>query len=209
MTDIFTFSGVHGSGKTTIINYVANRLTNIGKRVFVLNEFPYIPEITIGTMDFQAWYQNAMEQRNRVVKLIAPQFNIVLLDRHPLDVDVYTSRLLDDRVDTTKIEDKVSDMERLWINSTGFGRDDIEWKTYAGIFLLERPYEDLVNSIKHRRKTDVHRKEWHEDDREYLMHIINEFRKFKENSNVIFIENKDLDDTKDLVFQHIVQRIKK
>ena len=71
MTDIFTFSGVHGSGKTTIINHIANRLTNIGESVFVLNEFPYIPEVPIGTMDFQAWYQSAMRQRNKVVKLLS------------------------------------------------------------------------------------------------------------------------------------------
>ncbi len=207
MTDIITFSGVHGSGKTTIINDVANRLTNIGKRVFVLQEFPYIPDISIGTMDFQAWYYTAMEQRSLVVRRLMGMFDVILLDRHPLDVDVYTSRLLDSRITPIDIQSKVQTMSRVYLDHE---YDMIRhWKEYTAMFLLERPYEDLKESIRLRQMAEGHRKDWNEDDGEYLMHIINTFRYFKENPNVTFIENKVLDDTKDLVFEHIIQRLNK
>jgi len=210
LTDIISFSGVHGSGKTTIINDVANRLTNIGKKVFVLQEFPYIPDVPIGTMDFQAWYYTAMEQRSDVVKKLVGMFDVILLDRHPLDVDVYTSRLLNKQVRPIDIEKEVINMHRAYDRTHWIGRDpDRDWKEYTAMFLLERPYEDLVKSLQMRLITEGHRKNWNEEDSEYLMHIINTFRHFKANDNTIFIENKDLDDTKDLVFEHIIQRLKK
>ena len=123
MTHIFTFSGVHGSGKTTIINSLANRLTNIGKSVFVMQEFPFIPNIPIGTMDFQAWYQTAMEQRNKVVKALHDMFDIILLDRHTLDVDVYTARLRNSTVETVDIEEEVETMHNVYVN-------DIQYYTW-------------------------------------------------------------------------------
>lgn len=209
MTDIITFSGVHGSGKTTIINNVANRLTNIGKNVFVMQEFPYIPNIPIGTMDFQAWYNGAMDQRSKVVRKIDNMFDVILLDRHPLDVDVYTSRLLHKGVSHTNIKKAVKRMHLMYKRTIGHWTSKIEWKKYSMMFLLERPYEDLKQSLRFRLVAEGHRKDWNEEDEEYLIHIINTFRYFKKNPNVTFIENKVLDDTKDLVFEHITQRLKK
>lgn len=208
MTDIITFSGVHGSGKTTIINNVANRLTNIGKSVFVMQEFPYIPNIPIGTMDFQAWYDGAMEQRSKVVRKIDDMFDVILLDRHPLDVDVYTSRLLHEGVLHTNIKKAVKGMHIMYTFKKPYD-DKVYWKKYSMMFLLERPYEDLKQSLRFRLVAEGHRKDWNEENEEYLIHIINAFRYFKKNPNVTFIENKVLDDTKDLVFEHIVQRLKK
>ncbi len=207
MTDIITFSGVHGGGKTTIINNIANRLTNIGKSVFVMQEFPYIPNIPIGTMDFQAWYNGAMAQRTKVVRKIDDMFDVILLDRHPLDVDVYTSRLLNEKVSSINIKKAIKRMHLMY-KTTGRWDTKIEWKKYSMMFVLERPYEDLLTSLKIRRETEIHRKNWNEEDSEYLMHIINTFRYFKKNPNITFIENKDLDDTKDLVFEHIIQRLR-
>ena len=209
MTDVISFSGVHGGGKTTIINDVANRLTNIGKSVFVMQEFPYIPDIPIGTMDFQAWYMNAMKQRSKVVERLDGMFDVILLDRHPLDVDIYTSRLLDKRVPEVNIEYQVIDMHRMWDIQQIWGYNQDAWKEYAAMFVLERPYEELVQSLRFRRAVEGHRKDWNEEDKEYLMYIIDTFRLFKENRNTIFIENKVLKDTKDLVFEHVIQRLTK
>lgn len=207
MTNIFTFSGVHGSGKTTIINHVANRLTNIGYKVFVFQEFPYIPDIPIGTMDFQAWYQNAMEQRSLAVRRLSSMFDIILLDRHPLDVEVYSSRLRDERLPLVNIQKEVKTMSRAWLDRE---YDMVRhWKEYSGMFLLERPFEELKQSIKFRMMAEGYREAWSEDDKEYLMHIINTFRYFKEHPDIIFIDNEVLKDTKDLVFEHIIQRLKK
>ncbi len=208
MTKIFTFSGVHGSGKTTIINDMANRLTNIGERVFVLQEFPYIPDIQIGTIDFQAWYQNAMRQRNKVVNRLSRGglegeiFDVILLDRHPLDVDVYSSRLFDERIPKVNIAKEVQEMHHAYKNVIN------KWIKYAGMFLLERPIKDIITSLETRQKKEEHRKAWGEEDTSYLKYIIDTFRIFKENPNVIFIDNKVLNDTKDLVFDYIIRRIR-
>lgn len=208
MTKIFTFSGVHGSGKTTIINDLANRLTNIGERVFVLQEFPYMPDISIGTVDFQGWYHNAMKQRNEVVKRLNRRgldgkiFDVILLDRHPLDVDVYSSRLLDDKVPPVDIRKEVEKMHQAY-KSMAYA-----WINYDAMFLLERPIEDLLTSIKLRRDKEEHRKDWNEEDGEYLMYIIDTFRLFKKNPNIIFIDNKVFNDTKDLVFDHVIRRLR-
>ncbi|KKN76640.1 hypothetical protein LCGC14_0368370 [marine sediment metagenome] len=208
MTKIFTFSGVHGSGKTTIINDIANRLTNIGERVFVLQEFPYIPDIQIGTIDFQAWYQNAMRQRNKVVNRLSRGgldgeiFDVILLDRHPLDVDVYSSRLFDERIPKVNIAKEVQEMHHAHKDSIYRQID------YAGMFLLERPIKDIIASLETRQKKEEHRKAWGEKDIEYLKYIIDTFRIFKENPNIIFIDNKVLNDTKDLVFDYVIRRIR-
>lgn len=206
MTDIFTFSGVHGSGKTTVINSVANRLTKTGKSVFVLNEFPFIPDIPIGTMDFQVWYKNSMNKRGEVVKKLDGMFDIILLDRHPLDVDVYTSRLLHKEVENYSyiyIEGMVTG-NRVGLRT---GLPYVMEDGYNTMFLLERPRRELQISLRLRRMKETHRKEWNEEDDEYLKYIIETFRLYKLNNNVIFIENIDLDDTSEIVFQHITQRL--
>lgn len=210
MTKIFTFSGVHGSGKTTIINDLANRLTNIGERVFVLQEFPYIPNVPIGTVDFQGWYHNAMKQRTEVVKLLSKKrftdgeiFDVILFDRHPLDVDVYSSRLFDERIPMVNIPKEVSNMHKAHRKYMGY-----EWVEYDGMFLLERSIEDIINSLTVRRDKEEHRKAWGEEDTEYLRYIIDTFRLFKANSNIIFIENKVLNDTINLVFDHVIRRLR-
>jgi predicted ATPase len=208
MTKLFSFSGVHGSGKTTVINDLANRLTNIGERVFVLQEFPYIPNIQIGTIDFQAWYQNAMKQRNKVVDRLSRSsmegklFDVILLDRHPLDVDVYSSRLFDERIPKVNIPQEVKTMHHAY-------KDSIHrWVDYDAVFLLERPIKDIIASLEIRREKEKHRKAWGEEDVEYLKYIIETFRIFKENPMTIFIDNKVLSDSKDLVFDHVVRRIR-
>ncbi len=208
MTKIFSFSGVHGSGKTTIINDLANRLTNIGERVFVLQEFPYIPDIQIGTIDFQAWYQNAMKQRAKVVKrlhrcgLENKIFDVILLDRHPLDVDVYSSRLFDESIPKVNIPQEVKTMHQAF--------KDICFTPveYDAMFLLERPIKDIIASLEIRREKEEHRKAWGEEDIEYLKYIIETFRIFKENPMTIFIDNKVLNGAKDLVFDHVIRRIR-
>lgn len=215
MTHIFTFSGVHGSGKTTIINSLANRLTNIGKSVFVMQEFPFIPNIPIGTMDFQAWYQTAMEQRNKVVKALHDMFDIILLDRHPLDVDVYTARLRNSTVETVDIEEEVETMHNVYVNDIQYytwemdiDKDKWKHKEYTAMFIFERPIQDLLISLKSRRQQEEHRKDWGEEDTEYLEYIIKKFRLFKKNDKTIFINNKVLKNTNDLVFDHVIRRIR-
>ena len=212
-THLFTFSGVHGAGKTSVINDLANRLTSIGKRVFVLQEFPYVPNIQIGTMEFQAWYQTAMQQRSAVVKKLEWMFDVILLDRHPMDVDVYSARLRDSRVDEVVLEEDVKTMHQAYELDWYWGGSDNDikmyrHKEYTAMFLFERPVDELVLSLQLRREKETHRKEWGEEKTSYLKEIIEKFRLFKKNPKTIFIENEVLSDTKDLVFDYVIRRIR-
>lgn len=195
MTELVTISGVHGSGKTTVLNAVANRLRNIGKNVWVINEFPYVPDIKIGTMDFQAWYAGVMKQREEVVDAVKRLdiFDVILLDRHPLDVDVYTQRLHHPNVAVVNIPAAIQNMHR-------FKRQN-----YLVCFVLERDIDNIIESVKKRRQIETHRKEWNEEEREYIEEIQNWFKLFRSNDKVKLIKNVDLYNTIDQVFEEIVE----
>lgn len=203
MTEVVTISGVHGSGKTTVLNAVANRLRDVGKNVWVINEFPYVPNIKIGTMDFQAWYSGVMKQREKVVDSVRKLgiFDIILLDRHPLDVDVYTQRLHHPDVKVIDIPAAIQNMHLFNFSSGNFQFQ----KMYLRCFVLVRETDDIIESIQERRKNETHRKEWNEEEREYIEEIQNWFKLFRSNEKVKLIKNDDLNETIDIVFEEIVE----
>ncbi len=200
-THVITFSGSQGSGKTTTIKNISNRLTAIGKKIYVLKEFPFIPNIEMGTMDFQAWYKNSLRIRDEVVIALMEKqiFDVIFLDRHPIDVEIYTSQIIDERVSNeTNLLEKISKMHII-------GEDRWQIDKYTAMFLLERPYEDIVKSIYERQQIETHRKEWNEV--ENLKYIMETYRLYTNNPNIIFVENKNIDETIELIFHYIVEMI--
>ncbi len=171
MTTVVYFSGVHGSGKTTIRGKVTQRLQKAGMSVYAFPEFSYIPDIPIGTPEFQLWYRTQLRIRQELIQYLVDTkyFDIVIVDRHPVDEKVYAKRLGGD----PHIEYFLSHNEvHIYVN---------------------RSIPAIVQSLNNRLEEEgqEHRKDWNEIDEEYLKYINDEFVKlYKKNANPV---KKDAD----------------
>jgi len=160
MTWTVYFSGVHGSGKTTIRTRVTQRLQKAGMSVYAFPEFSYIPDIPIGTPEFQLWYRTQLRIRQELIQYLVntKYFDIILVDRHPIDEKVYAERLGGDKCFTY-----------------------IMYNKSIHIF-IDRPIKDIVKSLSKRMELEdhQHRKNWNETDTDYLNKINNTFKQVYE-----------------------------
>jgi len=164
MTNVVYFSGVHGSGKTSIRNAVTQRLQKAGMSVYAFPEFSYIPDIPIGTPEFQLWYRTQLRIRQELIQYLVntKYFDIILVDRHPIDERIYAKRL--------------------------GGNDDLEYELqdHEIQIFIHRPIHSIVASLASRMKEEgqEHRQEWDEDNKEYLEYINEEFHKLYRDQKV-------------------------
>ncbi len=144
MTKIIYISGVHGVGKTTVLDFVAGKLEACGNSVYVFPEMSYKPMIKIGTVEFQIWFKKQIIAREPMIDALMAEntFDYILLDRHLYDVDIYTARIL--------------------------GELDIEIDLERGrkYFLLTASKVTLEMRLNSRN--DEFRDEWNENDLQYL-----------------------------------------
>lgn len=202
MTQVIYFSGVHGAGKTTVIRKVAQRLQKAGLSVFVFDEFTFIPDIPIGTSEFQLWYNKQMTVRNELIAYLLSHnsresVDYILCDRHFYDYFLYS----------------------IVVNDLAFDNNDILYdfirkKTplleHSFFVTLNRSTSNILDSIHERMETETHRKEWKENDKTYLNKIQTLFSDTFDHvihPNIpqsCFINNRNLIDTVDIVMRNIL-----
>lgn len=194
MTKIIYISGVHGAGKTTVIRKLANKLRRTGSSVFVFQEFSYPPDIEIGTMEFQKWYAEQMDVRQNLIRSLFENEGVdyILCDRHPIDVDVYTNRLLQ----------RLSNLDYL-IDIEGKIRDWV-YSSFVEHYVLERNPRDIVDSIMGRMEDEVHRREWGEENILYVKEIMDGFRALATRNNIRFVTNDNIDETVETILADIM-----
>ena len=123
--------------------------------VYAFPEFSYIPDIPIGTPEFQLWYRTQLRIRQELIQYLinTKYFDIILVDRHPVDEKIYAKRL--------------------------GGREDVYYYLVPNEIhiYISRKIEDIIESLRKRAELEdqSHRKEWNEDDIEYLTEINEEF----------------------------------
>lgn len=200
MTEIVYFSGVHGAGKTSIIREVANKLRQSGLRVYVFSEFSYIPNISTGSMKFQAWYKGQMKIREALIGLLdwEKKVDFVLCDRHPIDVDVYTRYLLNTEKVDLDLKERYESYKQNYPNKN---------KTSHYIITRNR-IEDILTSLSKRLENEPHRESWKEAEYEYVKYIDDSFLKlFSEyiGSDIKLIINHSIEESAQRIFTELVK----
>ncbi len=155
MSKVVFVSGVHGVGKSTVIQEVARRLEKAGQSVYVFPEMSYITDIPIQTMEFQIWFKKQITARDFMVNELQKSnfFDYILVDRAWYDIDIYTNRL--------------KGYTDSYIGFSG--------QTYKRKYvLLTEEITPLLMRVQERNR----QMDWNEDDVRYLQDIVRMFNDF-------------------------------
>jgi len=163
-TKVVYISGAHGVGKDSIILDLARRLEKAGMSIWVFPEMPYPPDIATGTMDFQVQYKRKMEVREEMIDILRNKgyFDYIICNRHPIDVDIYTSR-----INGMKVE-----RHPTWIKYDG-----LEHR-----ILITCPSTIVKDRLKTRLADETWRENWNELDMKYFCDIQAGFKKMSSES---------------------------
>lgn len=153
--------GAHGIGKTTVCKELAKK-----------KEFDYIPEVRdkllppskLGPMSSEKLKGQLWFLRQAILKdqYIRYKSGVVLSDRGPISVLIYSKILLDEYE---------FELMKTLIESLNVKDPDLE-------IILWAPDEIIMKRIEQRTRSS--KKDWAEDDRNYLKRINTEFKKYHE-----------------------------
>ena len=90
MTKVFYFTGIHGSGKTTVIRKLSEKVNG---SYYIFDEMQNFPKgKKIPSHDFQIWYENYLRKRQQHINLVAEHmiYDFIFVDRTYYDVLCYT-----------------------------------------------------------------------------------------------------------------------
>ncbi len=194
---IISIAGVHGVGKTTVFN-----LFKKDKKVKDNKKFKFFPEryvkkppFPFGSSDKQIGFRSELHflqqliRRNQNIVNFDNNYNgrIIILDRTPLCVLIYSKSLNLKEKDYNLILDTYK---------------SIEWKEDF-IFYLSAEPNTIMKRIIQRGSLEKIRKEWNEDDREYLLRIISFYKQFLTTNKTVFTIN-----TEDLTPEDVILEMK-
>lgn len=194
MTKVIYISGVHGSGKTTIINKLAAKIQDAGLSVFTFPEMSYIQEnIPIKTIEFQMWFKKQIDVREYAINgiLSSNSVDYILADRHPMDIDVYTSHLLNKDVESYTMRRR--DEEKFL---------DYNFDSKRQHFLIKCSFPIIKERLKQR--SEFYRSQWSETEESYIKGIMHKFSQVNNIINLQVIENnKELEKAVDEIMRLI------
>jgi thymidylate kinase len=197
---VFSITGVHGSGKTTVYNSLRALYRRDPRWLFMperMGRSPY----PFGSKDpqiaFRAelWYLRQMLKRNEFVRKRSDSHLIVVCDRSPICVLAY-SRALCSPEDYGIIRD-------LYL--------DVEWEENA-VFYLEMDLQSTLTRLMSGRRKNL--RKWNEGEREYIQKVLEGYEKAfaevrqKKAFALVRVPNGDARprDTIELVNNEIIQR---
>lgn len=192
MKYVFTLSGVHGSGKTTIYKMLEKKCRDW---IFFPDNITS-PRYPFGSKDKQIafraelWFLEQMIKRNEKIRSLGE--GVIFCDRSPLCLLSYSYALC-----TSEDYQIIENIYRA-----------VEWEETM-IFYLDESPEQLIKQIRNRQ--EKHPKEWNETDRNYIEKVIEGyekgFEKFK--PNVIRIQNKrEVNETAQEILEKINNHMK-
>ncbi len=194
---IISIAGVHGVGKTTVFN-----LFKKDKKIKDNNKFKFFPEryvknppFPFGSSNKQIGFRSELHflqqliKRNQNIVNFDNKYNgrIVILDRTPLCVLIYSKSLNLKEKDYKLILDTYN---------------SIEWKENYIFYLSAKP-NTIMKRIIQRGSLEKIRKEWNEDDKEYLLKILSYYKKFLSNQERVFTIN-----TEELTPEDVIKEMK-
>lgn len=193
---VLSLAGAHGVGKTTVFNLFKKLFKDNNKFKFFPERYVKKPPFPFGSPDKQIGFRSELHflqqliRRNQNILNFDDRYNgrIIILDRTPLCVLVYSKSLNLQAKDYNLILDTYK---------------SIKWKEDYIIYLTAKP-ETILKRIMQRGSLDIIRKEWNENDRNYLLKILSFYKQFlSARTNILTI------DTENLTPEDIVDRIKK
>ena len=178
---IISIAGAHGVGKTTVFN-----LFKKDKRVSDNNKFKFFPERYIknppfpfGSSNKQIGFRSELHflqqliRRNQNVVNFDNNYNgrIIILDRTSLCVLIYSKSLNLKEKDFKLILDTYK---------------SIQWKEDYIFYLYAEP-DTIMKRIVQRGSLEKIRKEWNEEDIEYLLKILSYYKQYLSNRKDVFM----------------------
>ena len=185
---IISIAGAHGVGKTTIYNLLKKKLEGNNKFKFFPERYKKIPPFSFGSKDREIAFRsefhflNQLSRRNTNITNYDDKYNgrILILDRTPLCVLIYSKSLNLKEKDYNLILDTYK---------------SIQWKEDY-IFYLHANPSTIMKRIIQRGSLEKIRKDWNEEDKDYLQTILSYYKQFlstKEGVLMIDTDNKTPD----------------
>ena len=194
---IISLAGAHGVGKTTIFDLFKKRMANNRKFKFFPERYRKIPPFPFGSTDKQTAFRSEIHflqqfiRRNRNVINFDRKYNgrIIILDRTPLCILIYSKSLNLKEKDYNLIEDTYN---------------SVDWKENYIIYLIAEP-NTILRRVVQRGAIDKRRNEWNEQEKDYLLKILSYYNQLllsKNNDDRVFVIN-----TEDLNEEQVLERI--
>jgi thymidylate kinase len=194
---IISIAGVHGVGKTTVFNLIKK-----DKMIKENNKFKFFPERYIkkppfpfGSSNKQVGFRSELHflqqliRRNQNIVNFDNRYNgrIIILDRTPLCVLIYSKSLNLKEKDYNLILDTYN---------------SIQWKEDYIFYLYAQP-NTIMKRIIQRGSLEKLRKQWNEEDKEYLLTILSYYKQFLSNKKGVFMIN-----TEELTPKAVINKMK-
>lgn len=192
---VISLAGAHGVGKTTIFNLFKKIFKDNNKFKFFPERYVKKPPFPFGSSNKQIGFRSELHflqqliKRNQNIVNFDNKYNgrIIILDRTPLCVLIYSKSLSLKEKDYNLILDTYK---------------SIQWKEDY-IFYLDAEPNTIMKRIIQRGSLEKIRKEWNEEDLEYLLKILSYYKQFLSNKEGVFTIN-----TENLTPEEVINEMK-
>ncbi|NVM38351.1 MAG: deoxynucleoside kinase [Candidatus Lokiarchaeota archaeon] len=180
---VISIAGAHGIGKTTIFNLFKSRVQNNNKFKFFPERYVKNPPFPFGSPNKQIGFRSELHflqqliKRNQNITNFDNNYNgrIIILDRTPLCVLIYSKSL------------KLKEKDYILILDTF---KSIQWKEDYIFYLYANP-STIIKRIIQRGSLEKIRKDWNEEDKEYLLTILSYYKQFLSTKEGVFMLDTD------------------
>jgi len=167
---VFSIEGVHGVGKTTVLDILRQKYANDANWLFFNERTTHRDFITFGSKDPQMAFRSEfhfIQQatiRNRDIshRLEIMDGKICVLDRSPISVLVYSASLNIEHNDFLLLVDMY---------------ESVDWREDCIIY-LEADTSAILKRIQLRGSLDTQRQLWNEDDIAYIERIKEKYEQY-------------------------------
>lgn len=197
---VISIAGAHGVGKTTVFNLFKLNVKDNNKFKFFPERYVKKPPFPFGSSNKQISFRSEIHflqqfiRRNQSIVNFDNKYNgrIIILDRTPLCVLIYSKSLNLKEKDYNLILDTYN---------------SIQWKEDYIIYLSAKP-NTIMKRIIQRGSLEKIRKEWNEEDKDYLLKILSYYKQFLSTREGVFMidtDNLSPEDVIDKMKEIIVQ----
>ena len=180
---VISIAGVHGVGKTTVFNLFKSKVKDNNKFKFFPERYVKKPPFPFGSSNKQIGFRSELHflqqliRRNQNIVNFDNKYNgrIIILDRTPICVLIYSKSLNLKEKDFNLILDTYN---------------SIQWKEDYLFYLYAEP-NTIMKRIIQRGSLEKIRKEWNEEDKEYLLTILSYYKQFLSNKEGVFMINTE------------------
>jgi len=180
---VISIAGAHGIGKTTVFNLFKSRVKDNNKFKFFPERYIKNPPFPFGSSNKQIGFRSELHflqqliRRNQNITNFDNKYNgrIIILDRTPLSVLIYSKSLNLKEKDFNLILDTYN---------------SIHWKEDYTFYLYANP-SIIMKRIIQRGSLEKIRKDWNEEDKDYLLTIISYYKQFLSTKEGVFMIDTD------------------